>query len=372
MSKVRKRVHPPFTQLIKQLPATVPFVPPEALERQTGQPIRLRLGANESDFGVSPLAQEAMRQALEKVSWYGDSENDALRTALAHIHGVRKEEIVIGSGIDDLLELAVRTFVEPGVPVVTSLGSYPTFQFHVTGFGGQLHFVPYREWKNDLEALVEKAREVDARLLYLANPDNPTGTWHSADDVARLIDALPPGCVLILDEAYIEFAPPSAHLPIQGDHPQVIRMRTFSKAYGMAGARIGYAIACEETISAFDKVRLHFGVNRIAQAGALASLQDPDFVRDVVNEVNAGKKEYEAMADELGWRAIPSATNFVAIDVYDAERARRIVDDLLNMGVFIRTPGVAPLNRLIRITVGKNKHRKQLSEALKIVADQVR
>lgn len=367
-----KHVHPPFTQLIQQLPPTVPFVPPEALERQTGKPIRLRLGANESDFGVSPLAKEAMRLALEEVAWYGDSENDALRAALADIHGVRKEQIVIGSGIDDLLELAVRTFVEPGVPVVTSWGSYPTFQFHVAGFGGQLHFVPYREWKNDLEALAEKARKVDARLLYLANPDNPTGTWHTADNVTRLIDALPPGCVLILDEAYIEFAPPSAHLPIQGDHPQVIRMRTFSKAYGMAGARIGYAITNEETISAFDKVRLHFGVNRIAQAGALASLRDPDFVRQVVDAVNEGKKDYEAIAQELGWHAIPSATNFVAIDVGDADRARRIVDDLLRLGVFIRTPGVAPLNRLIRVTVGREEHRKQLAEALRTVADRVR
>lgn len=347
----------PVTRLVAGLPSTVPFVGPEALERQHGYHFELRLGANESVFGPSPAAREAMRAAVAQVANYGDPENYALRTALAGLHGVTREHISVGSGIDDLLGLIVRTFLEPGDMAVTSLGAYPTFNFHVEGYGGRLHRVPYRDDTNDLDALAGTARDLRARLVYLANPDNPSGSWQTVDALATFIGRLPEECLLVLDEAYSEFAPPEAVLPLDGDDSRLIRLRTFSKAYGMAGARVGYALAAPDVIAAFDKVRLHFGVNLVAQEGALAALGDPGFVAYVVDEVARGRAEYAALARELGLTPLPSATNFVTIDTGGPEGARTTVTALAGRGVFIRMPGAPPLDRCIRVTVGTPEQR---------------
>jgi histidinol-phosphate aminotransferase len=342
----------PVTRLVAEIPATTPFVGPEALERRYGRPFAVRLGANESSFGPSPRALEAMREAAARVSYYGDPENYDLRTALAAHHGVGIEHIIVGSGADDLLGLTVRAFLDRGEIAVMSLGGYPTFAYHVTGYGGVLERIPYRDDRNDLDALADTARHVGARMVYLANPDNPSGTWHTATDVLAFRERLPDDCLLLLDEAYADFAPPDALPPLDTDDPRMLRVRTFSKAHGMAGARIGYAIASAETIRTFDKIRLHFGVNSIAQAGALASLGDPEFVRSVVVAVAEGRRDYEALAHELDLPSLPSATNFVCIDVGGVERAQALVAALAERGVFIRMPGAPPLNRCIRVTVG--------------------
>lgn len=358
---------PPFSHIVQGLPATVPFVPPEAIERKNGNKFKLRLGANESSFGISPLAREAMRAAVERVPWYGDAESYDLRQQLAYRLGVGMENIVIGSGIDELLGLTVRLFLNPGDTVVTSLGGYPTFNYHVEGFGGNIHYVPYVSGKNDLQGLAEAAKKVNARIVYLANPDNPTGTYHTADDLRTFVEQIPSECLLILDEAYVEFAPEEAVLPMNANNPNVIRMRTFSKAYGMAGARVGYAISQKETIAAFDKIRNHFGINNIAQAGALASLRDPEFVQGVVQAVAEGRHDYEALANGLGLSAVPSATNFVAIDLESPDRARAAMDVLSEKGVFVRMPGAPPLNRYIRVTVGTPAERAQFADIFRNV-----
>jgi len=357
-------VQPPFTALVQSLPTVVPFVAPEALERRRERKLILRLGANESPFGISPRAREAMESALEHAAWYGDPESYELRAELARRLGVVMSNLVVGSGIDDLLGLIVRALVAPGERVVTSLGAYPTFNYHVAGYGGELHRVPYRDDRNDLKALAAAAR-AGARLVYLANPDNPSGSWYPAADLAALIAALPPDCLLVLDEAYLEFAPAAEVLPIMAEDPRVIRLRTFSKAHGMAGTRIGYAIAAAEMIAGFDKIRLHFGVNAIAQAGALASLSDVDFVAGVVRAVAEGRRDYEALARSLALTALPSATNFVAIDVGGVERARALVELLLARDVFVRMPGAAPLDRCIRITVGTPDERTAFAEVMR-------
>ena len=300
-----------------------------------------------------------------------DPEGHELRAELAQIHGVAMAEVSLGSGIDDLLGLMVRLFVEPGDAVLTSLGAYPTFNYHVEGHGGILHKVPYREDREDLEALLAEARKIRPRLVYVANPDNPMGSWNQGDELRQFSQELPDGCVLILDEAYVEFAPEEANLPLQPEQKNVVRMRTFSKAHGMAGARIGYAIAHRQVVEALDKVRNHFGVNRIAQAGALASLRDEEFTREVVQKVAEGRKDYMELATELGLAAVPSATNFVALDVGDGKKARALMTALLERDVFVRMPGVPPLDRCIRVTVGRPQERAVfaalLREALPLV-----
>jgi histidinol-phosphate aminotransferase len=314
-----------------------------------------------------------MQEALPTQAWYGDPESYDLRSALSEIHGVPAEAISVGCGIDDLLGLVVRVFIDPGDVVVTSRGAYPTFNYHVEGYGGRLHFVPYTtEFRNDLEGLAAAARREQAKLVYLANPDNPTGSYYTAEEVQEFLNQLPESCALILDEAYIEFAPQERVLSFDLNDPRLIRMRTFSKAYGMAGARIGYAIAHPEVVQAFDKVRLHFGVARVAQIGALAALGDQEFVWRVVSETEAGREEYARLANEMGFIALPSYTNFVAIDVGSTERARTLVDRLLQRGVFIRMPGVEPLSRCIRVTVGTQPQRAEFAEILTALVSELR
>ncbi len=355
-----------FTRLVRELPAAIPFVAPDTLERRSGRKLRLRLGANEGLFGTSAHARDAMRAAVEQVGLYGDPESSALREELARVHGVAVENIVVTSGVDDLLGLAVRAFVEPGVSSVTSLGAYPTFNYHVLGFGGQLHRVPYAEYHNDLAALAETARLVRARLVYLANPDNPTGTWRTAWDIQAFLDELPDDALLLLDEAYVEFAPSLAVPAIDVKDPRVLRMRTFSKAHGLAGARIGYGIATADIIGAFDKIRHHFGVNRIAQAGALASLDDPAHVQFVVSSVAQGREHYNELARSLGVRTLPSAANFVAMNMGSPEHARAVLQALEVRGAFVRT-GTGPLDRLVRVTVAPAADRREFAKIFREV-----
>jgi len=230
---------PSLTPLMESLPATVPFVGPEAQERQRGKPFRARIGANENSFGPSPRVIEAMASAAGDMWMYGDPDNHDLKRALAAHHRTGSENVVVGEGIDGLLNLAVRMFVPGGAPVITSLGAYPTFNFHVAGFGGSLVAVPYADDRENLDGLLAAARRERAPMVYLSNPDNPMGTWWGAGEVVRFIEALPPTTMLILDEAYGETGPAEALPPIDIARPNVLRMRTFSKAYGLAGIRCG-------------------------------------------------------------------------------------------------------------------------------------
>ena len=366
MTKAASR--PRYAWLLSALPAVVPFVPPEALERRIGRTLKVRIGANESAFGPSPKAIDAMQAASSRVNWYCDPEGFVLREAIARRHNIARDNVVLGAGIDDLLGLIVRSFVDPGDRVAMSLGAYPTFAFHVNGFGGKLVNTPYVADRNDPEGLGTLARRRRARLVYLSNPDNPTGSWINGAEILRLIERLPEGCILVLDEAYADFAPADALPAIDAEDPRVIRLRTFSKAHGMAGARIGYAIAPQETIRAFDKIRHHFGVNRVAQEGAYASLGDPDFIASVVRAVETGRRDYDTLATELGLKTLPSATNFVAIDLGTTERATTSMKRLLeDEAVFVRMPGVAPLNRCIRVTVGTPQERVDFADAFRRV-----
>jgi len=356
---------PRYTQIVAGLPATVPFVGPEAHMRASGRRFRARLGANESVFGPSPRAVEAMRAAAAEAWMYGDSESHDLRAALAAQHGVAAENIIVGEGIDGLLGNLVRLVVEPGDAVVTSDGAYPTFNYHVAGFGGVLHKVPYRNDREDPKALLAAARATDAKLIYFANPDNPMGTWHDAATVAAMVERVPDGAVLVLDEAYCEFAPEGTVPDIAPDDPRVIRMRTFSKAQGLAGARVGYGIGAAPLVAAFDRVRNHLGRSRMAQAGALAALGDPNWLAQVQVEVARARNRLTAIAEANGLATLPSATNFVAIDCgRDGDFARAVLRGLMARDVFVLMPFVAPQDRCIRVSAGRPQDLDAFAEAL--------
>ena len=354
-----------LTRLAATLTSTVPFVGPEAIERASGTLFDARLGANESSFGPSPLAIKAMQDMAPNVWMYADSESHNLRAALADHHGINPANIMIGEGIDALLGLLVRLLITHGDHAVTSAGAYPTFNYHVGGFGGKLHTVPYMGNHEDPFRLITKAKETCAKLIYIANPDNPMGTYHKAPKIERMIEAVPNGCLLILDEAYIELAPKDATPAISPDDPRVIRMRTFSKGYGMAGARVGYAVGDPYLINSFNKVRNHFGMNRISQAGALAALADETYLGDVIAHVQKSRDQIATIALDNGLTPIPSATNFVTINCgLDGGFAKRVVTELGKLGVFVRMPFVSPQNHCIRVSCGPRSALNHFAKAL--------
>ncbi|MTH77675.1 pyridoxal phosphate-dependent aminotransferase [Paracoccus aestuariivivens] len=362
-----------FAPIPAGLPATVPFTGPETLERRRGVPFVARLGANENGFGPSPKAVEAMARACAEAWKYGDPDNHDLREALAAHHRVAPENIMVGEGIDGLLGVLVRLTVAQGDVVVTSDGAYPTFNFHVAGFGGLLHKVPYRDDAEDPQALTAAARDVGARLVYLANPDNPMGSWHSGALIEAALDELSADSLLVLDEAYAEFAPDDAIPQIDPEDDRVIRFRTFSKAYGLAGARIGYAIGPAKLIAGFDRIRNHFGVNRTAQIGALAALQDNDWLEQTRRNVGAARERISAIAQDNGLTALPSATNFVTIDCgANGDFARKVLAGLSDLGIFARMPGTAPMDRCIRISCGPEAEMAAFAEALPIALAKAR
>ena len=347
---------PRLNPLVASLPSFVPFVGPEAQERARGRPFRARLGANESVFGASPMAVAAMEAAASGNWMYADPESHELRAALARFHGVGIDNVVIGEGIDGLLGLAVKLASEPGSVVVTSDGTYPTFNFHVAAGGARLVRVPYRDDRQDLDALLDAARREDARILYVCNPDNPMGSFWPARALEELIARLPDGVLLCLDEAYCDTAPLDELLAVDAGNPQVLRFRTFSKAYGLAGARIGYCLGEAGIVREFEKIRNHYGINRVGQIGALAALRDQDYLAQAVAKIARARDRIADIGRAHGLKPLPSAANFVTMDCGgDGAFAKRVLDGLLARDVFVRMPGVAPLNRCIRVSCGRDE-----------------
>ena len=348
--------YPRYTSLVNNLPSSVPFVGPETQERERKLLFEARLGANENMFGPSPKALSALKKYSNEQWMYGDPTSFELRCALAEKHKISTENIVVGEGIDGLLGYLVRLIIEKGDNVVTTDGAYPTFNYHVEGFGGNLHKVPFCNDTEDLQKLLDKVRETSAKILYVSNPNNPMGTINKPSDVQTLIQNLPETTLLCLDEAYIDFVDDNFVPKISLDTKNVIRMRTFSKAYGMAGLRVGYAIGEKDLILNFEKIRNHFGMSRISQVGALAALKDYDFISDVINKVKLSRNRIADIANNNNCKFIPSFTNFVAIDcLKDSKFAKKVLENLINKGVFVRMPYSYSQNRCIRVTVRLDK-----------------
>lgn len=342
------------------------LVGPEELARATGRSTLLRLGSNESPFGPSPKALAAMRAEAANGARYGDPSCAALREAIAARHGVARACVTVGAGIDDLLGWIVRAYAPAGTATVAGLGSFPTFEMHAIGYATQLERVPYlASGRLDLAGFTAAAERAGGALVFLPNPDNPSGSCYAWSEVLAFLDALPEGSLVIHDEAYGEFLAPELRFPLDAIDPRVIRLRTFSKEYGLAGLRVGYALGTPEAIAALDAVRLLYGVSRPAQAAAIGALEDAAFVDDVICKINAGRAEYDALGAELGLPTLPSTTNFVLFDFGTAARAGRAVAGLLERGIHVRKPPYPPLDHYVRISVGSPPERTELAASLR-------
>jgi histidinol-phosphate aminotransferase len=352
----------PVNRVVRALPHTVPFVGPESLERTHGVQIDLRLGANESLWGPSPLVYEALREA--NPSLYGDPEGFDLRAAISVDQQVDFDEVMLGEGIDGLFSIFARAAFDPTRKVVMADGSYPTFPFVARTSGCEIVKVPYRGSTVDVDGLADAVRQHDATWVYLANPDNPTGSAYPENTVLSWFETLPESCHLVLDEAYVDTAP-NRVLPMI--HPRILRLRTFSKLYGLAGMRVGYVLASREWLQAFQSVRLHFGVNRLGQIAARSALQDSAYLHRVRAELEVERTVLSTGLRDLGLRPYESWTNFLLCPMDSVEQARALVAALLAKGVFVRTPAPGCHAAAIRVSIGPNPTSDQFLERLRFI-----
>lgn len=353
------------TRLVNSLQADSAFPGVRTLERKRGRPYKARLGSNECLFGTSPAAFQAAEAAKETLAYYNDPACFDLIQAISRSEDLDPAHILIDAGIDGLLGLFVRGFLEPGASAITTRGSYPTFNYHVRGYGGQLVEVPYdASFQTDLDGMREAVHSNQARLCYISNPDNPTGTFLPKQELAQFINAIPDDCLIVLDEAYIEFVPGSLVLPMDFTRPNLVRLRTFSKAYGLASARVGYAICDPSIVRAMNRIRLHFGVSTLSQIMARAVLDDRDFLAGVIAATEDGKSDLETIARALSIDCVPSYANFIALNFETPERAKKVAAVLEEFDIFVRRPPETETGRLIRVTIGPKPLREIFSSAL--------
>lgn len=340
-----------------------PFPGVRVLERRLGHEIPHQLGSNEGlDMPHTALRRHFGDAMAEHVYSYGDAEALGIRQRLVRQHGFLLDQLLVDAGCDSLLALVLRATCGPGDAVITTAGTYPTFAYFAQGQGCRLIEVSYIQndaqdsvqgapvLAPDLAALARQARSSGARLVYLANPDNPSGHLHSDQDVATLRAELPDDCWLLLDEAYHDFRPNAERPGANRAMPRVIRCRTLSKAHGLAGLRVGYAIAEPEVLAMLMKVRIHYAVSTLSQAAAEVVLDHPE---ETSAHIAAVQRRRDALAEHLsnlGAEVVPSATNFVALRLPSAELARRVHAEMLDAGRLIARATHPELGRLLRIT----------------------
>jgi histidinol-phosphate aminotransferase len=333
------------------LPAYVPGKPIEEVEREL-KIHAVKLASNENPLGPSPKAIAAAREVLGDSNRYPDGGTHALRHTLAERRGVSPEEIFVGLGSSEIIDLAARVLLRTGLQGLTSKGTYAPFSVAIRASGAELVLVPQREFAFDLKAMA-KAITPKTGLIYLANPNNPTGSAFGREEFDEFLAAVPDGVLVVLDEAYIHYAV-SMGLPdsVEAYHKRknLLILRTFSKVYGLAGLRIGYAIGLPELLSAMNKLRTPFNTSGVAQAAALAALDDNEHVTRCIETNATERKRLSEGLARLGFRPVPSEANFVFIVV--GPEAKALSDDLLQLGVIVRPLGWMGLPEAIRISVG--------------------
>jgi len=337
-------------EFLKQVAATTPFKPALQLKQQYGLDELLRLGANENPLGPSPAAIQAMTHALGESQYYPDAGNLALQARLSERLEFPADHIVVEAGISGLLRVALEAFIDPGQQVVFPWPTFAIYPLITTSLGGSPIAVPLLpDLQVDWAGLAKAAK--DARMVWVCNPNNPTGRGFGLDPLRQLCQALPPNCLLVVDEAYIEFSDDESALPLVREGHPVIVMRTFSKAYGIAGLRVGYAITRPDIADWFHRSREQFQVNSVGQAGALAALDDSEHLRRSVEVVRAGREYLRTACADLAIEVIPSSANFMLLRI--GLDCRPLADALLRQGVMTRaTDTLFDLPGCLRVTVG--------------------
>ncbi|MGB7747358.1 MAG: histidinol-phosphate transaminase [Verrucomicrobiia bacterium] len=356
---------------LNHLPVYQPGRPIEEVARELGlDPAGIiKLASNENPLGPSRLGLTAMRQALKQVNLYPDGNAFYLKQKLAVKLGVTPANLILGNGSNEVIEMIGHALLAPGAEVVVSQYCFAVYPIVTALFGAKLVVVPAKNHAHDLDAMLA-AITPNTRIVFVANPNNPTGTTAGREELARFVNAMPANILLALDEAYLEFLnEPLDLLPEIRNcaKPNLLLMRTFSKIYGLAGLRIGYGIGHPDFIAALEKIRQPFNINSVAQAGALAALDDVKHVEKTRKVNSRGLRLYARTFRKLKLEFIPSQANFILVRVGDGQR---VFGELQKLGVIVRPMGGYQLPEWIRISIGTPKENQRCLEALKIVLGQ--
>lgn len=366
------RTETPTVEVAEHITRLVPYSPGKPIEevkRELGISHIVKLASNENSLGPSPKAVEAMAQFAAKMHLYPDAASFDLRNALAASLGVTPDSIVTGNGSDDIIHLLGVTFLEPGDEIVQGDPSFVRYEAAAILNNTVCHMVPLTaDWVHDLDAMAARCNE-NTRLVFIANPNNPTGTIVGREALRRLLDSVPKRALVILDEAYYEYAADSPHYPNGVDFVRegynVVVLRTFSKAYGLAGLRIGYGVMRPDIAHWLHRTREPFNVNYMAQFAAIAALEDTDHVTRTVTMNEAGKQEFYAAFDALGLDFAPTFANFVWVNV--GKESRPVYQALLERGVITRTGDVFGAPTFLRVTIGTPEENAKFLTALREV-----
>ena len=361
----------PVNTALKTLPTYQPGRPIEEVARELNLPANkiIKLASNENPLGPSPLAIAAMQKVLPNLNLYPDGNAFYLKQKLAAKLGVEPANLVLGNGSNEIIEFVGHTYFAPGVDVVVSQFCFAIYPLVTKLFGANLITVPAKDHGHDLPAML-KAITSQTRVVFVANPNNPTGTLAPREEVIELVNNVPDGVLLVMDEAYIEFLENPldlSSLVSHGARPNLLLMRTFSKIYGLAGLRIGYGIGHPDLISALEKIRQPFNINSIAQAGALAALGDEDHIRKTRLNNFAGLEFFQRAFRALKLEYVQSAANFILVRVGEGQR---VFEALQQQGVIVRPMGGYQLPEWIRISVGTPKENERSLAALKTALGQ--
>lgn len=353
---------------LETLPVYQPGRPIEEVARELNLKPEsiIKLASNENPLGPSPKALAAMERVLKNLHLYPDGNAFYLKQKLADKIGVEPANVILGNGSNEIIEFVGHALVQPGVDVIVSQYCFAIYPIITKLFGGNVITVPAKNHGHDLPAMV-KAITPATRVMFVANPNNPTGTLAAREEIVHLINQVPDHILLVMDEAYLEFLADSVDLvPLirNGQKPNLLLMRTFSKIFGLAGLRIGYGIAVPELITALEKVRQPFNINSIAQAGALAGLEDEEHLQKTRANNFSGLRFYENEFRKLKVEFVPSAANFILVRVGDGQK---VFNDLQKLGVIVRPMGGYQMPEWIRISVGTPAENQRCVEALQQV-----
>ncbi|MFZ5765893.1 MAG: histidinol-phosphate transaminase [Thermodesulfobacteriota bacterium] len=351
----------------KNIETLVPYPPGKPLkelEREYGISGSIKMASNENALGPSPRALAAIRDSLATLHRYPDGSCYYLASSLAKKMGVQPAELVFGNGSNEVIELLVGAFVSPGDEVISSLPSFLVYQTMVQARGGVNVVVPLAEMHHDLETIAARVTG-KTRLIFLDNPNNPTGTVFERPAFEAFLARLPETVIVVLDEAYVDFVDADRQLDVRRYLHQptpVVGLRTFSKAYGLAGLRVGYGIMDAAIASYLHRVRQPFNVNELAQVGALAGLEDDDHYRNTIAMTKEGIAWLTAEIEKLGCRVFPTQTNFFLVDV--GQDCKIIYEKMLRQGVIVRPMSAYGYPHFIRITVGTRPENERLVATL--------
>lgn len=352
----------------KHIPSIVaypPGKPIEEVEREYGLESVIKLASNENPLGPSPLAVRAMRDAAKEMHLYPDGNGYYLKQALSRKHKIPVESIVLANGSDEISDMLAVAYLDPWDNMVFSEHDFISYRLAAQMMGVQFREVPLKEWRCDVEGLL-RAIDDHTRIVCVANPSNPIGTMVKREELEWFLKKVPDRVVILLDEAYFEYVTARDYpngLRYLKDHPNLVVTRTFSKAYGLAGLRIGYGIADPEIVFNLDRVRPPFNTSRMAQKAAEAALKDDEHIRRSVQTNREGRKVLESAFRAMGLDYVAGVTNFVLVDT--ARSGAEVTESLLRQGVIVRPMGGYGLPRHIRITIGRPGENRRLIASLR-------